>query len=59
MENNRESENKEIVKTVGDLKRDLESYPDGMELYFEGYVYYRTKQREKNLLQIELREKKE
>jgi hypothetical protein len=59
MESNREAEKKEIIKTVGDLKRDLESYPDDMELYFEGYVYYRTKQRDENLLQIELREKEE
>lgn len=59
MESNREAEKKEIIKTVGDLKRDLELYPDDMELYFEGYVYYRTKDRSKNQLQIELREKEE
>lgn len=59
MKNNKESEKKEIIKTVGDLRRDLQSYPDDMELYFEGYVYYRTKQRDQNQLQIELREKEE
>lgn len=47
----------QIIKTVGDLKRDLVIYPDDMELYFEGFVYYRTKQRGDKLLQIELNEK--
>jgi hypothetical protein len=45
--------------TVGDLRRDLSLYPDDMELYFEGLVYYRVKQRGENLLQIELNEKEE
>ena len=46
-----------ITKTVGDLKRDLSMYRDDMELYFEGFVYYRTTRRGENILQIELNEK--
>lgn len=46
-----------IITTVGDLKRDLALYPDNMELYFEGFTYYRTKMRGENILQIELNEK--
>jgi hypothetical protein len=46
-----------VIKTVGDLKKDLEIYPDDMELYIEGFEYYRTKKRSDNLLQIELTEK--
>jgi hypothetical protein len=45
------------TKTVGDLKRDLSLYSDDMELYFEGFDYYRVKQRGENILQIELNEK--
>ena len=45
------------TKTVGDLKKDLSIYPDDMELYFEGFEYYRVKQRGDNILQIELNEK--
>jgi hypothetical protein len=45
------------TKTVGDLKRDLSIYSDDMELYFEGFDYYRVKQRGENILQIELNEK--
>ena len=44
------------AKTVGDLKRDLSIYSDDMELYFEGFDYYRVKQRGDNILQIELNE---
>lgn len=54
----RNTNKEQVIKTVGDLKRDLAIYPDDMELYFEGFIYYRTKQRGDNLLQIELNEKK-
>ncbi|HEX8278453.1 MAG TPA: hypothetical protein VF540_07145 [Segetibacter sp.] len=47
------------AKTVGDLKRDLSIYPDDMEIYFEGFVYYRVKQRGDKILQIELNEKED
>ena len=43
--------------TVGDLKRDLALYADDMEIYFEGFSFYRLKMRGEKLLQIELNEK--
>lgn len=45
--------------TVGDLKRDLALYDDDMEIYFEGFSFYRLKMRGEKLLQIELNEKED
>lgn len=43
--------------TVGELKKLLSSYSDDMEIYFEGFIFYRLKQRGDKTLQIELNEK--
>ena len=40
--------------TVGKLIEELSQYPKEMEIHFEGFEYYRLKQRGENLLQIEL-----
>ena len=48
---------KNNVITVGDLRRDLEIYPDDYEIHFEGFNYYRTKKRGDKIVQIELNEK--
>ena len=48
-----------ITYTVGDLKRDLALYDDNMEIYFEGFSFYRLKMRGEKLLQIELNEKED
>ena len=41
--------------TVGDLRRQLEGWPDHMELIFsdDGLDFYRMKQRGENLVQME------
>ena len=47
----------EIKFTVGELKRHLENTPDDMELIFQGGgTFYRFKQRDENLLQLEFNE---
>ncbi len=47
--------------TVGDLRRHLQLYPDHYELIFgdgvtTGLTFYRTKQRDETLVQIEFNE---
>ncbi len=39
--------------TVGDLARQLRSYPQDAELYFGGLQFYRLKQRGGKLVQLE------
>lgn len=39
--------------TVGDLKRDLERWPDDMVIHMNGLTFYRLKKRGENLLQME------
>lgn len=43
--------------TVGDLKRQLAGLPDNMDLEFQGgMTFYRLKQRDKNMVQLEFNE---
>lgn len=42
-----------IPLTVGELKKELEGYPDHYELYFGGLDFYRLKQRGPKLVQVE------
>ena len=39
--------------TVGDMKEMLEGWPNDMELYLNGLDFYRLKQRDEKLLQVE------
>ncbi|ORU94503.1 MAG: hypothetical protein A6F72_08850 [Cycloclasticus sp. symbiont of Poecilosclerida sp. N] len=39
--------------TVGDMKDMLKDCPDDMELYFNGLDFYRLKQRDEKILQVE------
>lgn len=39
--------------TVGDLKRELEMWPDNMHITMGGLTFYRFKKRGENLLQME------
>jgi hypothetical protein len=42
--------------TVGDLRRQLEGYPDDAELFFGGLRFYRLKSRGEKLVQLEFQE---
>lgn len=39
--------------TVGELRRQLEAFPDDAELYIGDLVFYRLKRRGDNLVQVE------
>lgn len=42
--------------TVGQLREELQGYPDDYRLSFSGLTYYRLKQRADDLVQVEFNE---